>query len=85
MVTVESKFKPENVDEEKSQVEEYIKDGGYDFEVVLDKGGKVSSEYLVTGLPATYFINEEGLFVGRVPSAMSYDQMEEALSVARDY
>lgn len=74
-----------NVDEEKDKVEKYIKDGGYDFQVLLDKGGEISSQYFVTGLPATYFINEEGLFVGRIPSAMDYEQMEEALGVTRDY
>lgn len=74
-----------NVDEPKAQVEEYVKEGGYDFKVALDAGGQVSAQYLVTGLPASYFVNEEGIYAGRIPSYMTYEQMEEALKITREY
>ena len=45
-----------NVEEPKDQVKKYIEDGGYDFEVLLDEDGAVSAQYLVTGLPASYFV-----------------------------
>lgn len=74
-----------NVDESKSQVEKYVKEGGYDFKVVLDEGGVVAGNYLVTGLPASYFVNKDGIYVGRIPSYMTAEQMNEALDVTRDY
>lgn len=74
-----------NVDETRAEAEKYVKDGGYDFKVVLDEGGKVAGEYLVTGLPASYFVNEDGIYVGRVPSYMTAEQMNEALEITRDF
>lgn len=74
-----------NVNEEKSIVEEYINDGGYDFQVVLDKEGQTSMDYMATNLPSTYFINEEGLFVGRVVGGMDYDSMLEAVEMTREF
>lgn len=72
-----------NVEEPKDQVKKYIEDGGYDFEVLLDEDGAVSAQYLVTGLPASYFVDKEGKFVGRVPSAISYEQIDEILKDIR--
>ncbi len=74
-----------NVNEKKSIVEEYIKDGGYDFQVVLDEEGEISINYMATNLPSTYFINEEGLFVGRVVGGMDYEGMLEAVEVTREF
>lgn len=74
-----------NVDEPKAQVENYVRDGGYDFKVVLDQGGQLASQYLVTGLPASYFVNEEGIYAGRIPAYMTYEQMLEALQITKDF
>lgn len=73
-----------NVDEPKEMVEEYIKEGGYDFEVLLDEEGEIAAKYLVTGLPASYFVDKDGKFVGRVPSAITYEQMDEILEDIRE-
>lgn len=73
-----------NVDEPKDQAKEYIEDGGYDFEVLLDEDGAVSAQYLVTGLPASYFVDENGVFADRVPSAISYEQIEDILNEIRN-
>ncbi len=72
-----------NVEETKDQAKEYIEDGGYDFEVLLDEDGAVSAQYLVTGLPASYFVDKDGRFAGRVPSAISYEQIDEILNEIR--
>lgn len=69
-----------NVNEPKSKAEEYVRKGGYDFEVLLDEGGKIAANYLVTGMPASYFMDEDGKFIGRVQGLLTYEQMNEILS-----
>ncbi|OLS01488.1 TlpA family protein disulfide reductase [Tissierella creatinophila] len=72
-----------NVEEPKATAQEYIKKGGYDFEVLLDEDGEIAAQYLVSGLPASYFVDKDGKFVGRVPSAITYEQMNEILEDIR--
>lgn len=72
-----------NVLEEKDMVEKYVKKGGYDFEIVLDNEGKVSQDYYVSGLPASYFTDKDGMFLGRVPGMLTYEQMNEILDNIR--
>ena len=73
-----------NVMEEKDIVQEYIDEGGYDFEVVLDKDGAVTRTYLVGGFPTSYFIDKEGILLGGVPSMLTYDQMNEIITSIRE-
>lgn len=73
-----------NVEESKEKAQKYITEGGYDFEVVLDEKGNTSAQYLVSGLPASYFVDKNGKFVGRVPGMMTYEQMNEVLNNIRD-
>ena len=73
-----------NVLEDKATVEKYIQEGGYDFEVVLDEDGKIAQDYLVSGFPASYFANKEGIFLGRVPGMLTYEQMNEILEGIRE-
>lgn len=73
-----------NVDETKKQAEDYINDGGYDFEVLLDEEGKIAAQYLVTGMPSSYFVDKEGKYVGRVPGMITYEQMNEVLGNIRE-
>lgn len=53
-----------NVMEEKDIVQEYIDEGGYEFEVVLDSDGAITRNYLVSGFPTSYFIDKEGVLLG---------------------
>lgn len=73
-----------NVREDKETVEKYIKEGGYDFEVVLDENGSIARTYLVGGYPASYFIDEDGILLGSVPGMMTYEQMNKALEDIRN-
>lgn len=73
-----------NVLEKKSEVEKYIKKGNYNMNVLLDDTGEVSEKYLVAGLPSSYFVDEDGNFVGRVPSMITYDQMNEIIENIRN-
>ena len=73
-----------NVMESKDKVQKYIDKGGYGFEVALDSDGLVSMDYLVSGFPATYFVNTDGIFMGRVPGMMTYEQMDEIVTNIRE-
>ena len=72
-----------NVDETKKQAEDYVNDGGYDFEVLLDEDGKLAAQYLVTGMPSSYFVGTDGKYVGRVPGMITYEQMNQILDNIR--
>lgn len=72
-----------DVMEDKETVENYINEGGYNFEVVLDEDGSISKAYLVSGYPTSYFIDPEGILLGGVPGMMTYDQMNQILADIR--
>lgn len=73
-----------NVMEEKDIVQEYINEGGYEFEVVLDSDGAITRNYLVSGFPTSYFIDKEGVLLGGVPGMLTYDQMNEILDSIKE-
>ena len=72
-----------NVQEEQPKVSEYIKEGGYDFEVVLDTKGNISRNYLVSSFPTTYAVDKEGILVGGVPGMLTKPQMEQIIENVR--
>ena len=72
-----------DVMEDKKLVEDYIEKGGYDFDVVLDEKGEVSMKYLISPLPTTYFIDAEGILLGRIEGALSWAHMNEILETVR--
>lgn len=72
-----------DVMEDKKLVEEYIEEGGYDFPILLDEDGEVSRTYLVSGLPTSYFLDENGILLKRVPGMMNYEYMNQILDEIR--
>lgn len=64
-----------NVMEDLKTVEPYITKGGYEFDVVLDTDGEISRNYLIRPLPTTYFIDAEGILLGRLEGLLEYEQM----------
>ena len=72
-----------DVMEDKETVEDYINEGGYNFEVVLDEDGRIQQTYLVSGFPTSYFVDPEGILLGGVPGMMTYDQMNQILADIR--
>lgn len=64
--------------EDSDTVKEYVENGGYTFLVVMDTDGSVSgTEYYVTGLPTTVYVDRDGTLIGGVSGAISYDDMVE--------
>ncbi|CCQ93216.1 Alkyl hydroperoxide reductase/ Thiol specific antioxidant/ Mal allergen [[Clostridium] ultunense Esp] len=73
-----------DVMEKKSLVEEYIAEGGYDFQVVLDEDGDIAKLYLVSAFPTSYFVDKDGILLGGVPGMMTYAQMSQIVEGIRD-
>lgn len=74
-----------NVMEDEETVRNYLEEGGYEFEVVFDKEGEIASNYLVDGLPNSYFIDKEGVLQLRFPGMMAAEQMSEVVNAIREY
>lgn len=74
-----------NVMEDEDTVRDYIEEGGYDFEVLLDKEGIVGSAYYVYGLPSSYFIDKDGILQFAYQSMMTYEQMAAVVDAIIDY
>ena len=74
-----------NVMEDEKTVREYLEEGGYEFEVVFDTEGEIASNYLVDGLPNSYFIDKEGVLQLRFPGMMAAEQMSEVVNAIREY
>lgn len=68
-----------NVQENYDIVKNYIDNSAYSFPVLLDETGNISSTYLVSSFPTSFFINEEGILLGSVPGMMTYIQMNDIL------
>lgn len=73
-----------DVMEEKSLVENYINEGGYTFEVVLDEKGLIARDYLVSAFPTSYFVDKDGILLGGVPGMMTWERMNEILTNIRE-
>lgn len=64
-----------NVGEDIDLVKEYVDEKNLSFPIVLDETTEIASDYLVSGLPTTYFIDENGMIYGVFPGMMTYDMM----------
>lgn len=60
-----------NIQDSREAAEAYIEEFGITFVNGVDRDGRVSIDYGVIGLPATFFVNGEGVIVGRWVGAMS--------------
>ena len=54
-----------NVQDTVSDADRYIKEFDVTFTNAIDKDGKIMVDYGVTGLPVTFFIDREGIIIGR--------------------
>lgn len=68
-----------DIGETKETVNDYIKDKNYEFEVLLDKDGKVANQYMVRGIPTSYLIDKDGKIKNIQMNMMKYDQMNELI------
>lgn len=72
-----------NVMETEDIVEAYLKENNLDLNVIYDFDGAVALDYYVLSYPTTYFLDEEGLLLGRVESMLTYDNLNLILNDLR--
>ncbi|MBJ6360185.1 peroxiredoxin family protein [Paenibacillus sp. GCM10012307] len=68
-----------SIGEEKETVEQFIRDTGYSFNVLLDPDKSVSREYGIKPIPVSLFIDREGRIVFRKLGTMNEEQMRERI------
>jgi thiol-disulfide isomerase/thioredoxin len=66
-----------NVGENRSTAAEFINENNLNFKVVLDNSQEISREYLVRGIPTSYFLDENGVIINKISGVISYQQMLE--------
>lgn len=89
---VHQKYKDQNVvvvgvdiRENENTVRRFTEDNGYDWTFVLDKTGLVSYTYEIDGIPASFFLDTNGIIRSAKVGAMSQTAMESSLASARSW
>jgi len=66
-----------NVGENKSTAANFMMQNGLNFPVLLDKDKATAQNYLVRGIPTSYFLDQNGVIKEKVVGALSYQGMLE--------
>lgn len=66
-----------NVGESKSATANFMMENGLNFSVLLDKDKSTAQNYLVRGIPTSYFLDQNGVIKEKVVGAVSYQRMLE--------
>jgi thiol-disulfide isomerase/thioredoxin len=69
-----------DVQEGNSTVSDFVKNGGFGWNFLLDGDGNVSRKYYVSGIPTHVFIGRDGVIKDLVVSGLSNDMMESELT-----
>ena len=67
---------PGNQDTTQAEVEQFLKNNGYDYPVAMDLTGESFSNYFVSSLPTTFMIDKEGNLFGYVQGMLTEEMME---------
>lgn len=73
-----------NAKEDKQTIQDYLNGENYSFEVIYDEIGYFSDRFYINSLPVTFFINEEGILLGNMPTMMTKEQMDQIIQDIRD-
>lgn len=66
---------PNNQDEEKEGIIDFLETNEYTFPTVFDETGEVFGNYYISAFPTTFMIDKEGNIFGYVPGMMTKDIM----------
>lgn len=61
-------------------VEQFLKDNGYTYPVVMDISGEIFSQYGIVSLPTTFMIDREGNVFGYIEGQLNMEMMESIIS-----
>jgi len=68
-----------NAGENKDKVLNYLMENNFSFTTLLDENGKVTTDYLIRGIPSTFVIDKEGIIVRKQRGAITYGKMEQMI------
>jgi len=69
-----------NVQDGEKEAERYISEFGITFSNALDLDGSITVDYGVTGLPVTFFIDNDSVVTGRWVGSISEDRLDNWVS-----
>ncbi len=69
-----------NVQDGEKEAERYISEFGVTFSNALDLDGSITVDYGVTGLPVTFFIDNDSVVIGRWVGSISEDRLDNWVS-----
>jgi len=72
-----------NLQEEPEVIEAFQKENGYTFPVLLDREGKVASQYWIRGIPTTLIIDSQGIIRAIRSGALREEDLEALLDEVR--
>ena len=70
--------------ESRSSVESFVEENSYSWIFTIDETGIVAMDYMVTGIPASFFIDKDGIIRALQVGAMSKALMEIKLAAAME-
>lgn len=66
-----------NLQEGPQEAERFLRELGVDFHLALDRDGSIARRYGVIGLPASFFLDREGIIRGVWLGEMTHEMVEE--------
>lgn len=72
-----------NVGESKSTTANFLMENDLNFSVLLDKNKSTAQNYLVRGIPTSYFLDQNGIIKEKVVGAISYEKMLELNNIEK--
>ena len=72
-----------NIGEGKSTAANFMMQNDLNFPVLLDTDKSTAQDYLVRGIPSSYFLDEDGIIINKVVGAVSYERMLELTEIAK--
>jgi len=66
-----------NIGEGKSTAANFAMQNQLRFKILLDNSRETAQEYLVRGIPTSYFLDEDGVIINKTTGAISYERMLE--------
>ncbi|MDR0586891.1 MAG: TlpA family protein disulfide reductase [Treponema sp.] len=62
-----------NIQEQKADVEAFMRRNKLNFPVVLDEDGRIARQYGVTGIPTSYILDRQGRVILRLVGSINWD------------
>ncbi len=71
----------DGVGETIEKAKQYVEQNGYEFDIFFDTEYEAMMMYVVTGLPATFFIDKEGNIVTKANGMIDYETLQSGIKL----